>query len=151
MNLSEAREFIEAYFGTFPRVREFQEECRRQAREEGFVQTLLGRRRHIKDEIDSSDGRVKANAENIAINTPIQGTAADLIKVAMIRIDARIRRERLRTRMIIQVHDELVLEVPEAERDAAKALVRTEMEGALTLKVPIAVGLGEGPTWLAAH
>jgi DNA polymerase-1 len=151
MSLSEAREFIEAYFRTYPRVRAFQEECRRQAREEGFVQTLLGRRRHMKDEINSSDGRVKANAENIAINTPIQGTAADLIKVAMIRIDARIRRERLRTRMIIQVHDELVLEVPEDERDAAKALVRTEMEGALTLAVPIAVGLGVGPTWLAAH
>ncbi|MCU0725271.1 MAG: DNA polymerase I, partial [Planctomycetes bacterium] len=151
MSLPEAREFIEAYFRTYPRVKEFQEECRRQAREEGFVQTLLGRRRNMKDEINSADGRVKANAENIAINTPIQGTAADLIKVAMIRIDARLRRERLRTRMIIQVHDELVLEVPEDERESARALVRAEMEGALTLAVPIAVGLGEGPNWLAAH
>ncbi len=151
ISMGEAREFIEAYFRTYPRVRDFQEECKRRAREEGYVQTLLGRRRHIRDEINSTDRRVAVNAENVAINTPIQGTAADLIKVAMIRIDERLRRERRRAGMIIQVHDELVLEVPEEEREAVRALVREEMENALTLAVPIVVGLGEGPNWLAAH
>ncbi|MHC4859244.1 MAG: DNA polymerase I [Planctomycetota bacterium] len=151
ISMAEAKEFIEAYFRTYPEVQAFQEECKRMAREEGYVQTLLGRRRHILDEMRSSDRRVRVNAENVAINTPIQGTAADLIKVAMIRIDRRLRDEGLAARMIIQVHDELVLEVPEDERDRVRRLVREEMEGALELTVPIVVDIGEGRNWLEAH
>ncbi len=151
ISLNEAKEFIKAYFETYPGVQAFQEEQKRMGREEGYVQTLLGRKRNIKDDILSNNRGVQVNAENVAINTPIQGTAADLIKVAMIRIDKRLRREGLLAKMIIQVHDELVLEVPEAELAAVRRLVREEMEGALELKVPIVVDIGEGRNWLEAH
>ncbi len=151
ISLAEAKEFIAAYFATYPRVQEFQEEMKRMGREEGYVQTLLGRKRHIQDEILSNNRQVVVNAENVAINTPIQGSAADLIKVAMIRIHRRLIDEGLASRMIIQVHDELVLEVPGAEREAVRALVTEEMEGALDLRVPIVVDMGEGQNWLEAH
>ncbi len=151
ISMEEATEFIQAYFRTYPGVRAFQEEQKRRAREEGYVQTLLGRRRWIRDEILSRDRRVQVNAENVAINTPIQGTAADMIKVAMVRIDRRLLDEGLRARMIIQVHDELVLEVPEAEMAAVREIVRAEMEGAIELAVPVLVDLGEGANWLEAH
>ena len=151
ITMAEAKEFIEAYFETYPKVAAFQEECKRMAREEGYVQTLLGRKRHIRDEILSNDRRVQVNAENVAINTPIQGTAADLIKVAMIRIDERLRAEGRAARMIIQVHDELVLEVPEGELEAVKSILKDEMEGALELRVPINVEMGAGQNWLEAH
>jgi len=151
ITLAEAKEFIAAYFETYPGVKAYQEKSKLMAQEEGYVQTLLGRKRYLRDEILSSERRVQVNAENVAINTPIQGTAADLIKIAMIRIDRRIRDEGLATRMIIQVHDELVLEVPQSERDPARALVREEMEGALALEVPVVVDMGEGANWLEAH
>jgi DNA polymerase-1 len=151
ISMAEAKDFIAAYFETYPGVAAFQEESKRMAREEGYVQTLLGRRRYIQDEILSSNRQVQVNAENVAINTPIQGTAADLVKVAMIAIDRALREEGLDARMIIQVHDELVLEVPDAEMDRVKALVREGMEGALALDVPIAVDMGEGANWLEAH
>jgi DNA polymerase-1 len=151
ISMKEAKDFIAAYFETYPGVKALQDEQKRMALEEGYVQTLLGRKRFIRDEIQSKDRRVRVNAENVAINTPIQGTAADLIKIAMIRIDDRLRREGLASRMIIQVHDELVLEVPAAEREPVRDLVVAEMEGALALKVPVVVDYGEGRTWLDAH
>jgi DNA polymerase-1 len=151
ISMSEAKEFIAAYFETYPGVKEFQDECKRMAREEGYVQTLLGRRRYIQEEILSSNRQVQVNAENVAINTPIQGTAADLIKVAMIGIDRRLRNEGLASRMIIQVHDELVLEVPDEEDEKVRNLVTEGMESALELDVPIVVDMGEGRNWLEAH
>ncbi len=151
ISLAEAKEFIAAYFRTYPKVAEFQEKQKMLAREEGFVSTLLGRKRNLKDDILSNNRGVQVNAENVAINTPIQGTAADLIKVAMNRIDRRLRDEGLDAKMIIQVHDELVLEVPEVELDRVRELVREEMEGALDLKVPIVVDMGAGNNWLEAH
>jgi DNA polymerase-1 len=99
----------------------------------------------------ASDPRLRAQAENVAINTPIQGTAADLIKTAMIRIAARIREDGLRGRMILQVHDELVFDVPEDEIETVTALVREEMEGAIEMEVPVVVDVGVGDNWLEAH
>ncbi|MHC4136313.1 MAG: DNA polymerase, partial [Planctomycetota bacterium] len=119
------------------------------ARREGYVTTLLGRRRAIP-EIDSELPGVRANAENMAKNTPVQGTAADLIKVAMIRIARRLR-DGFGAEMILQVHDELVFEAPLAEVEPLSALVREEMEGALELKVPIVAEVGVGDNWLEAH
>jgi DNA polymerase-1 len=148
--MGEARKFIASYFESYPGVKAFQEACREQAREDGEVTTLLGRRRPIP-EMSSSDRRLRAQAENVAINTPIQGTAADLIKKAMIRIAARIDGEGLRGRMILQVHDELVFDVPEEELEALTALVREEMEGALRLAVPVVADVGIGDNWLEAH
>jgi DNA polymerase-1 len=114
------------------------------------VTTLLGRRRAIP-EITSDEPAVRANAENMAKNTPVQGTAADLIKVAMVRIHRRLEGEGFRARMILTVHDELVFEAPEGEIDRLAPLVRGEMEGALDLDVPIVAELGTGRDWLEAH
>jgi DNA polymerase-1 len=121
-----------------------------EAREKGYVTTMLGRRRYLS-EIHSSNRQVREFAERTAINTPIQGSSADLIKRAMIRIHRRLWDEGLNTRMILQVHDELVFEAPREEIDPAKALIVEEMEGALDLSVPIRVDLGLGDNWLDAH
>ena len=147
----EAQQFITGYFASYPGVHEFILRTIQQAREQRYVTTLLNRRRHLPD-ILSSNQRVREFAERTAINTPIQGTAADLIKVAMIRIWREIKRRGLRTKMILQVHDELVFEVPRAELDEVKELVRREMEGAIQLDVPVKVEIGVGRNWLeAAH
>lgn len=148
--MDEAREFLDRYFREFPGVKEFQRQAVEKARREGYVTTLLGRRRAIP-EISSDEPAVRASAENMAKNTPVQGTAADLIKVAMVRIRERLRSVRSSARMILQVHDELVFEAPEGEIDRLAPLVRREMEGALDLNVPIVVDLGTGRDWLAAH
>jgi len=148
--MDEAREFLDRYFREFPGVKEFQRQAVEKARREGYVTTLLGRRRAIP-EMSSEEPAVRANAENMAKNTPVQGTAADLIKVAMVRIRARLLSAKSRARMILQVHDELVFEAPEEEIDRLAPLVRGEMEGALDLKVPIVVDMGTGRDWLEAH
>jgi DNA polymerase-1 len=150
LSLDEAKRFIETYFEKHPKVHRFIEKTIAEAREKGYVTTLLGRRRLIP-EITSATPYIRAGAENIAINTPIQGTAADLIKKAMIRIQDEIEKKKLRTKMIIQIHDELLFELPADELDKAKELVKREMEGVMELKVPIAVDIGEGENWLAAH
>jgi len=150
ITLDEAKDFLEAYFREFPGVRAFQVAAVEKARREGYVETLLGRRRAIP-EINSEQPGVRANAENMAKNTPVQGTAADLIKVAMVRIHGRLRAERWEARMILQVHDELVFEAPAAEVERLTKLVREEMEGALALDVPIVADVGVGDNWLEAH
>ena len=150
ITLKEAKGFLEAYFREFPKVRDFQKQAVEKARNDGYVTTLLGRRRAIP-EIASGEGGIRAQAENMAKNTPVQGTAADLIKVAMIRIARRLKKDRFEARMILQVHDELVFEAPDAEVDKLAALVKREMEGALDLRVPIVAGIGTGKDWLAAH
>jgi DNA polymerase-1 len=114
------------------------------------VTTLFGRRRFIPD-LTSHEGGVRQFAERIAVNTPIQGTAADLIKTAMVRIDARLQETGSSAGMILQVHDELILDVPEAEVDAVVALVRREMEGAAALVVPLEVAVGVGSSWAEIH
>ncbi|MCK4967120.1 DNA polymerase I, partial [bacterium] len=146
----EAQEFIDAYFINFPDVNRYIIDQIESARTKGFVSTLMGRIRHIP-EINSDNQRTRKNAENMAVNTPIQGTAADLIKRAMINIYNRIRQEGLRTKMIIQIHDELVFEVPETEIKTAASLITYEMENALDLSVPVRVDTGVGKNWLEAH
>jgi len=150
ITMDEARAFLEAYFREFPNVPEFQRKCVEQARTDGYVQTLLGRRREIPDVNHGAPG-IRANAENMAKNTPVQGTAADLIKIAMIKIQRRLEESDLETRMILQVHDELVFEAPEGEVERASALVKSEMEGALKLRIPLVADVGVGDNWLEAH
>ena len=146
----QAQEFIDGYFERLPRVREWIDSTIETAREEGEVRTLYGRRRKLP-ELASKDPRQKAFGERIAVNTPIQGTAADLIKLAMVRLDRRIHESGLPARMLLQVHDELVFEVEDAARDEVAALVGSEMESVAELAVPLAVEWGFGANWAEAH
>jgi DNA polymerase-1 len=142
----EAKKFIEAYFEKYAGVRKFIDQTLEQARRDGKVSTLFGRVRPIPD-INSKNFNLKGFAERTAVNTPLQGTAADLIKIAMIRIDTALKEQRLKSRMTLQVHDELVFEVPEAEIDAMRTLVRDQMENVHPLTVPLLVEIGVGPNW----
>jgi DNA polymerase-1 len=146
---AEAKTFIEAYFGQFPGVRGCLDKVVAEARETREVATLFGRVRPIP-EIAASNGAVRANAERMALNAPFQGTAADIIKIAMIRLDAALPRAGLATRMVLQVHDELVLEAPSKEVPEVRRLVQEVMEGAAQLKVKLAVDVGSGQNWLEA-
>jgi len=143
---SEARKFIDAYFEKYAGVRAFIDATLEQTRRDQKVKTLFGRIRPIPD-INSKNATQRGFAERTAVNTPLQGTAADLIKLAMIRIDAEIRKRGMKSRMTLQVHDELVFEVPENEVDAMKPLVREHMEKAHALEVPLLVEIGVGPNW----
>jgi DNA polymerase-1 len=146
---SEAKTFIDAYFGQFPGVRGCLDAIVAEARQKKEVTTIFGRCRPIP-EIASSNQGVRANAERMALNAPFQGSAADIIKIAMIRLDAALPAAGLQTRMVLQVHDELVLEAPEKEVPEARRLVAEVMEGAARLKVRLAVDVGSGKNWLEA-
>ena len=148
--MAEAKAFIESYFETYPGVRIFIDETKDRARQDGYVETMLGRRRLLPD-IMSSNNRVRSFQERIAVNTPIQGTAADLIKLAMIRIEEELRGHPSGAMLLLQVHDELVLEVPQAEVEAVGELVRRDMETALELSVPLVVDVHTGANWAEAH
>jgi len=150
ISVEEAQRFIEAYFRLYPKIKEYMDRAIETARREGFVTTILGRRRYIP-EINSSNGGVRVNAEHAAINTPIQGSAADLIKLAMIRIDEVLRRDFPGAYMILQVHDELDFDVPAGMVDRLKPVIKAEMEAALELEVPIVVEVKVGANWLEAH
>jgi DNA polymerase-1 len=143
---AEARAYIERYFVRYVGVKAFIEKTLDQVRKEGFVRTLFGRMRPIPD-MESRNPNQRGFAERTAINTPLQGTAADLIKQAMISIDRQLTERKLKTRMILQVHDELIFEVPLDEKAEIETLVRTEMEGVVNLKVPLVADLGFGPNW----
>jgi DNA polymerase-1 len=143
---SEARRFIDAYFEKYKGVRRFIDETLESARREQKVRTLFGRVRPIPD-INSKNANLRGFAERTAVNTPLQGTAADLIKIAMIRIDQELTKQALHSRMTLQVHDELVFEVPENEVDAVRSLVREKMEKVHPLSVPLAVEIGVGKNW----
>ncbi|MDZ7360085.1 MAG: DNA polymerase I [candidate division KSB1 bacterium] len=146
----EAQNFITNYYAQYPGVNDFIIGTIADAHKKGYVTTMLNRRRYLPD-INSDNRRVREFAERTAINTPIQGTAADLIKIAMINIHRRLQKENLRSRMILQVHDELVFEAPEDELGALEKLVREEMSSAIKLDVPIKVDVGVGENWLEAH
>jgi DNA polymerase-1 len=146
----EAKELIDGYFNSYPGVKLYMDESIRAARELGYVKTMFGRRRYLRD-IHSRNQVVRGMAERNAINAPIQGSAADIIKIAMVRIYERLQSERLQSKMILQVHDELIFEVPEAELDALKELVLYEMSHAVGLDVPLEVGYGTGKNWFEAH
>jgi DNA polymerase I len=146
ITLKEASEYIERYFKRLPGVNAYMEDCLRQARERGYVVTLLGRRRYLP-ELTSPQGGARAQAERIAINTPIQGTAADLIKVAMVRLHGMLRRAGRKARMLLQVHDELLFEVEGTALGEVKEMVREQMENVAQLRVSLRVELKSGPNW----
>ncbi len=146
----EAQELIDAYFAQYPAVKSFMEASIQSARDAGYARTLFGRRRALPD-LHSRNGATRAAAERIAINMPIQGTAADIIKFAMVKIDEELRRRGLRTQMILQIHDELLFDVPNEELEEVKVLVRSAMENVIRLAVPLAVSSGVGSDWLSAH
>lgn len=146
----EAKELIDGYFRTFPKVMDFIEEAKKKAAERGYAETLMGRRRYLPD-ITSRNATVRSFAERNAVNAPIQGTAADIMKVAMIRIHNRIKQEHLHAKMILQVHDELNFSVPTNERTQLQQLVMEEMQGAAHLAVPLVADCGWGNNWLEAH
>ena len=147
---AESKKIIDDYFKSFPAIRSFIDQTVAAARENGYVETLFGRRRYIPD-INSKNMTLRALAERNAVNAPIQGTSADIIKIAMIGIDRRIREAGLNARMVLQVHDELVFESPVTEVDTLKRLVVEEMEGVIRLSVPLTVECNDGKNWLEAH
>ncbi|MDR1861277.1 MAG: DNA polymerase I [Bacteroidales bacterium] len=147
---TEAKALIDSYFASFPKVKEYMDESIRTARNKGYVETVMGRRRYLPD-INSSNGNIRGMAERNAINAPIQGSAADLIKIAMIRIYKALHRENLHTKMVLQVHDELNFDAPLNELARVTDIVRREMEGALNIGVPLLVEINSAPNWLDAH
>jgi DNA polymerase-1 len=147
---SQADGFIKSYFTRYGRIRSFMDEVVREAEETAYVHTLLGRRREIRG-INSSNHTEKAGAERIAINTPIQGSAADIMKLAMIAVDKKLAEENLESRILLQVHDELLLEVPQKEKAKVQALVRETMEGVYRLSIPLKVSVETGDNWGELH
>ena len=146
----EAADLIETYFRLYPKVREYMDRAIADARAKGYATTILGRRRTLRD-ISSRNATVRQAAERDAINTPIQGSAADLIKIAMVKVDRAMKAERLRAKMVLQIHDELVFDTPLDEVERLKEIVRREMTGAIDFGVPLDVGIGVGYNWLDAH
>ncbi len=149
VTVSEAKDYMERYFATYPGVRQYMSDIVAQAREQGYVETLYHRRRALP-ELRSSNFVQRSFGERVALNMPIQGTAADVMKLAMLRVDERIRREGLAARLIMQVHDELIVECPEAERETVEMLLRQEMEQVAALSVPLIAEAHSGKNWLEA-
>ncbi|MBQ8713575.1 MAG: DNA polymerase I [Prevotella sp.] len=147
---AEAKQLIDGYFDTFPQVHDYMEKSKEVARQQGYVTTLFGRRRYLPD-INSANSVVRGFAERNAINAPIQGTAADIIKVAMIRIFQRFKKEGIKSKMILQVHDELNFSVVPEEKETVERIVLEEMQGAFEMKVPLVADSGFGSNWLEAH
>lgn len=150
LSRKEAKEMIESYFETYPNLKKYMANQVVKAQEMGYVETILNRKRHLKD-INSANFVVKAHAERNAVNAPIQGSAADVIKLAMIKIDEQLTKQNLKTKMLLQVHDELVFEAPEEELETVTALIKKKMETAYETTVPLLVEVGVGGNWLEAH
>ena len=147
---SESKELIDTYYATYPKLRDYIQDQVGFARDNGYVQTVLGRRRYIKD-INSRNAVVRGAAERNAVNAPIQGSAADIIKIAMIRIHEKLQAGNFKSKMLLQVHDELVFDIYKPELEEMKALIKSEMESAYKLEVPLDVELDIGDNWLEAH
>ena len=150
LSRTESKELIDTYYTTYPNLRNYIQKQIHFAQENGYVETVLGRRRYLPD-IHSRNQVVRGAAERNAVNAPIQGSAADIIKIAMIRIDDELMRRQLQTRMLLQVHDELVFDVPKTELEIVKPLIKEAMENAFSLAVPLVADLGVGNNWLDAH
>jgi len=150
VTMEEAKKFIEDYLAKYPGIQKFTTEQVELAKQQGYVSTLLGRKRPLPD-IHSANPGLRINAEHMAVNTPIQGSAADLIKIAMVRLHEKLKEKKMETAMLLQVHDELVFEAPKDEVEQAKKLIAHEMENAILLKVPLRVDVGVGNSWLEAH
>ena len=154
MNVEEAEKFIDQYFARYPKVQVYQDELLKKAKHDGYVASILGRRRKFDPSAirERTSYHSRNQAEREAINMEIQGSAADVIKMAMLKVDASLRSEGLKSRMLLQVHDELVFEVAPGERDALEKLVRRDMGSAVEMAVPLDVSVGVGRTWHeAAH
>ena len=149
LSRSESKDLIDAYYETYPVLKKYMENQIQTAREQGYVETILGRRRYLKD-INSRNAVVRGHAERNAVNAPIQGTAADIIKIAMIRLQKILKRD-FQSKMLLQVHDELVLDVLKSELDILKPIIKETMENAVNLNVPLEVEMGVGQNWLEAH
>jgi len=150
LSRTEAKQMIEAYFETYPKLKQYMSEQVNKAREKGYVETILGRKRHLKD-INSNNFVVRGHAERNAVNAPVQGSAADVVKMAMIKIQKELEKEKLQTKMLLQVHDELVFEAPVDELEVATNIIKMEMENAIETQVPLLVEIGVGNNWLEAH
>ncbi|WP_426276655.1 DNA polymerase I [Chryseobacterium sp. S-02] len=150
LSRTEAKQMIEAYFETYPKLKQYMAEQVSKAREKGYVETILGRKRHLKD-INSNNFVVRGHAERNAVNAPVQGSAADVVKMAMIKIQKELEKEKLQTKMLLQVHDELVFEAPIEEIEVATNIIKMEMENAIETQVPLLVEIGVGNNWLEAH
>ncbi len=150
LSRSESKDLIEAYYLTYPRLKAYIQEQIQTAREVGYAQTILGRRRYLKD-INSQNAVVRGAAERNAVNAPIQGSAADIIKIAMINIHKKLTTENWKSKMLLQVHDELVFDVHKSELEKIKPMIKFEMENAFIMDVPLEVEMGEGENWLVAH
>jgi DNA polymerase-1 len=146
----EAKAYIDQYFDRYPGVKEYIEGLKETARKDGFVLTIMGRRRFLKD-IDSRNKVLREAAERMAINTPIQGSAADLIKLAMIRVDREFLDAGMEARLILQVHDELIVEAPEREAGRSEQVLTEAMEGVAKLSVPLIVSVSRGRNWGEIH
>ena len=150
VTLNEAKDFIAKYFAAYPGIKGFTEGLKESASKNGYTLTLMGRRRPVPG-LDDGNRAVAARAENIAVNTPIQGTAADIIKLAMIKVDETLRKKRSKARLIAQVHDELLIECPLDEVESVMGILKDGMETAYDLSVPLLVEVGQGTTWYDAH
>ena len=148
--VDEAKFYIDTYFGRFSGVKDYIDSLIQQATKDGYVKTIFNRKRAIP-ELKSSNRNIRQLGERLATNTPVQGSAADIIKVSMLNIQRRLKKEGLNTKMLLQVHDELLFEVPVDEKDIMKDLVRKEMENAVKLSVPLKVDMGIGLNWREAH
>ena len=150
LSRTESKELIDTYYRTYPKLKDYIGEQINFARKNGFVQTVLGRRRYLRD-INTGNAIVRGAAERNAINAPIQGSAADIIKIAMINIHRKFDEMKFKSKMLLQVHDELVFDVYKPELETLKTLIRSEMENAYPLSVPLVVDIGVGDNWLEAH
>ena len=150
VSVKEADDFIKTYLGAYPKVKEYMDRVIQEGMEQGYVTTLYHRRR-LLPELSSSNRNIRAQGERMALNTPIQGTAADVIKLAMVKVANRLHRENLKAKLILQVHDELIVECPTEEIEQASRILREEMEGAAQLSVPLTADVNQGKNWLEAH
>ncbi|HSM63587.1 MAG TPA: DNA polymerase, partial [Gillisia sp.] len=150
LSRGEAKELIETYYTTYPKLKSYMQAQIDFARDHGYVQTVLGRRRYLKD-INSHNAVVRGAAERNAVNAPIQGSAADIIKLAMINIHRKLKEGNYKTKMLLQVHDELVFDTYNEELPEMREMIKAEMENAFKMEVPLDVDLGEGRDWLEAH
>ena len=150
VSVKEADAFLKNYLATFPKVSGYMDKTISDARACGYVSTLFGRRRSLP-ELTSNNHNIRASGERMARNTPIQGTAADVIKLAMVRVWRRLRDEKMESRLILTVHDELIVEAPEAEAAKAASILQEEMEGCVNYAVPLSTEVHQGKNWLEAH
>ena len=149
INTKEASEFIKSYYETYPGIKKYQDDCIKKAHEDGYVKTLYGRIRTI-DELENKNYMIRSGAERMALNTPIQGTSADIIKLAMVKLYNEFKKRNLKSKILVQVHDELVIDCKNDELDIVKSLIKDIMENVIKLDVPLVIDISSGADWYEA-